>query len=257
LAWSTLFSTVCLGIICGVRKKWKEVKILSALRDIIWVAFILSILYYALYFSGLHSTSAGNASIIALTEVFSSFLFFHVWYKDYIPKEHILGSILMLVAAMVVLYPNLTEFKIGDILILIASFIVPVGNYFQQKARKKVSSEIILFIRNLIATPFLFAIVYIFKQDPTLSDLKQSIPFVLINGFIFLGCAKILWIESIHRISVTKANALSCINPIITLIFAWIMLNDIPTIWQMLSLIPIALGLIILGINKKPVRNDI
>ena len=141
LAWSTLFSIPVFALILGFKKNWKEITDPSALRDILLMTFFTGILYYVLLFSGLRHTSAGNAGIIALTEVFFSFLLFHVWHKDYISKGHIIGSCLMLLGAIVVLYPNLTEFKIGDILILLAAFIAPFGNFFQQRARKKGSRE--------------------------------------------------------------------------------------------------------------------
>ena len=257
LAWSTLCSIPVFALILGFKKNWKEITDPSALRDILLMTFFTGILYYVLLFSGLRHTSAGNAGIIALTEVFFSFLLFHVWHKDYISKGHIIGSCLMLLGAIVVLYPNLTEFKIGDILILLAAFIAPFGNFFQQRARKKVSSETILFVRSLIATPFLFAIAYVFGQTSTLSGVRESVFLLLLNGLVLFGFTKILWVEGIHRISVTKANALSSINPLVTLLFAWLLLSNVPTVWQILSLAPMISGLILLGINKRPVEEKI
>jgi drug/metabolite transporter (DMT)-like permease len=251
LAWSTLFATAFFAVVMCVKKSWNELGNFSALKNILWATFIIGILFYVLFFYGLQHTSAGNASIIALAEVLFSFLFFHLWRRDYISKEHMIGAMLILMGALIVLYPNFTEFKIGDILILIAAFVAPVGNFFQQKARKLVSSETILFVRSLIATPFLFGIAYMFGQTTTVLGLKQSLFIVLVNGIVLLGISKILWIEGIHRISVTKANALGSMSPLITIFFAWLILSDIPTIWQLTSVIPMILGVILLSINKK------
>lgn len=251
LAWSTLFSAMSFAIVLSIRGNWKEVKNFDALKDILWVTFFLSILYYSFYFSGLRYTSAGNSSIVALTEVFFSFLFFHLWRKDYISWQHITGSILMLSGAVIVLSPNLTGFRIGDLLILSAAFVAPFGNFFQQRARKQVSSETILFMRNIIATPIFFIAAYSLHQSASTFDLKQSLFFIFLNGFILLGFSKILWIEGIHRISVTKSNALSSISPLVTLFFAWLFLHNIPTKLQIFSVIPMIFGVILLGMNKK------
>jgi len=249
LAWSTLFSTIFFAIILTVRKKWKEPISTSALRDILWVTFIYSILYYVLFFVGLEYTSAGNASIIDLTAVFFSFLLFQAWRKEYISREHIMGAVLVLIAAVIVLYPNLTEFKIGDIMILAANSVVPLGDFFQQRARRELSGEAIMFARDLISLPFLFFIAYMWSQSGITFGVKDSIIFLMINGFILLGCSKMLWIESIHRISITKVHALTSVSPIITLLFAWLLLRDLPTIWQLLSVIPMIAGVILLGIT--------
>lgn len=250
LGWSTLFATIFFAIILTIKGKWKEIKNKEALKDILLVTFFLGILYYLLYFFGLRYTSAGNASLIALTEIFFSFLFFHIWRKDYISFNHIMGAILILIGAFIILYPNFSEFHLGDILILTAAFIAPFGNFFQQRARKKASSESILFIRSLISAPVIFLFAYLSQADFAIVDFKKAVIFLIINGFFILGLSKILWIEGIHRISVTKANALNCMAPLLTLLFAWPLLHNIPTMFQLFSFAPMFFGVILLGKNK-------
>src|SRR3989338_5937996 len=224
LAWSTLFSALFFGIVLFVKGTWRQLTLTSALPDILRLTLVLGIVYYALIFTGLKFTSAGNVSIIALTEVLFSFLLFHVWRSNYIPKEHIFGAVLVLVGAVIVLYPNVTSFNIGDLLILVSAAIAPIGNFFQQRARKQVSGETIMFIRAIISTPFLFLLAFLFTGHDVTTSLKTTIPFLLLNGVVLLGFSKLLWIEGIHRISVTKATALASISPFITLLFAWFLL---------------------------------
>lgn len=251
LAWSTLFSTLFFALILTVRKKWKQIKNTKAIKDILAATLTLGIAYYLFYFFGLRHTSPGNASLIALTEIFFSFLFFNVWRREYFLRVHIWGAILMLVGAAIVLYPNTTEFKIGDLMVLAASFIAPLGNFFQRRARESVSSESILFIRSLISAIFIFILAYFAKDNFTAMDLKGSMVFLVINGFFLLGLSKILWVEGIFRINVAKANALNAIAPLLTLVFAWLLLGNIPTGFQLFSFIPMFFGVILLGMNKK------
>jgi drug/metabolite transporter (DMT)-like permease len=157
----------------------------------------------------------------------------------------------MLIGACVVLYPNITKLNIGDVLILIAALIAPLGNFFQQRARKTVSSESILFIRSLISAIVIFFLAYIFKENFSYVDFKGSFFFLFINGIFLFGLSKLFWIEGIHRISVTKSNALSSVSSFLTLLFAWIFLQNMPTIWQLLSLVPMGLGVILLSINRE------
>lgn len=250
-AGSTFFAAVFFAVVLTIRKKWHELKNKAALKDVLLTTLIIGIIYYLLFFFGLRHTSAGNASIIVLTEIFFSYFFFHVWRKDHLPSEHKIGIVLMATGALIVLYPTLEGFTGGEILILIASFIAPLGNFFQQRARRMVSSESIMFVRSLIGTLFIFSLILIFKQSISYPDLKSSIIPLLINGIFLFGLSKIFWIEGIHRINVTKANALGSISPLFTLVFAWILLKDIPTVWQLLSLAPMTLGVIFLGMNKK------
>lgn len=78
LAFGTLLAAVFFSLVLTLRRKWPEVRNSEALKDMIIGASIIGVVFYILFFFGLKFTSAGNASIIAKTEIFFSFLFFHV-----------------------------------------------------------------------------------------------------------------------------------------------------------------------------------
>jgi len=250
--WSTLLAALFFGGVLTLRHRWGEIRDWSSLRDVLWAALFLGILYYGLVFFGLRYTSAGNASLIAATEMCFSFIFFHVWRKDFISPKHILGAIFMLIGVFIVLYPNTTRLHLGDLLILMATMIAPFGNYFQQKARDRVSSEMILFVRSTVSAPIVLLSACLLRERFSITDLQSSAGLILINGLLLMGFSKILWVEGIHRISVTKSNALASIAPPLTLLFAWLILHNIPTRFQLLSVVPILLGIALLSMNKRP-----
>lgn len=248
---STFFAAIFFAIALTIRKKWHELKNIHALKDQLMTTLILGIIFYLLYFFGLQRTSAGNASIIALSEVFFGYLFFQIYRKDYLPGQHKIGAVLMVIGALIVLLPKMQNFTGGELLILLAAMIAPIGNFYQQRARKLVSSESIMFTRSLISTLFILLLIIVFKVPLSYPDLRSSLVVLLINGVVLFGFSKILWVEGIHRVSITKANALGSIMPIFTIFFAWLLLQDSPTVWQLLSIIPTSLGVILLGVNKQ------
>ncbi|HEX8965773.1 MAG TPA: DMT family transporter [Patescibacteria group bacterium] len=247
LAFSMLFAAFFFSIMLTLKKKWHEIKKSSSLKDILYATFFIGILYYVFYFLGLTKTSPGNASIVALTEVFFSFMLFHVFKKEFIPKAHILGAILMVLGAIIVLYPNIHNPQIGDFFVMAAAFFAPFGNFFQQKARKQTSSEGILFIRCFISSITIFILSFFLKIPFSWQHIQDSWWVFIINGMFILGLSKILWLEGIHRISVTKAVALESISPLLTLLFALIFLKTHPTAWQLLSFIPMFFGILLLS----------
>jgi drug/metabolite transporter (DMT)-like permease len=121
----------------------------------------------------------------------------------------------------------------------------------QQKAKKISSTETILFLRSILAVPFLLLIAYMFRQNFQIHQVKESIWFLIFNGVIIFGFSKMLWIEGIARISVTKANALNSLAPLFTLFVAWLVLHQLPTIWQIVSLVPFFFGVLLLTNNLK------
>lgn len=257
LAWSTVFACAFFLVVVTYRNRWKEMLNLSLWKYIVGITVFNGISFYVLYFTALKYTTPGNAAIISLLEILTSFIFFNVILKEEISKEYILGALLMIIGALVVLAPNFAGINIGDFLILATTLIAPVGNMFQQRARKIASAETIVFLRNLLAAPIVFLIAYLFGQHATFGDIQASLLFLLINGVILLGFSKLLWVEGIHRMSVTKAMALQGAGPLITLIAAWALLSQVPTVWQLASLAPLLLGVVLLTDQFKFRSKDV
>lgn len=148
---------------------------------------------------------------------------------------------------MVILLPNVHSINKGDMLVVLAVLIAPLGNFFQRRARTRVSSETIMFTRSIVSTVFLFGLIYITQGTLHLEKVSSSLLFLVINGVLLLGVSKILWIEGIHRINVTKANALNSLGPLLTLLFAWFLLGEHPQLLQIAAFIPMFFGIILLG----------
>jgi len=255
LSLSSFFSIIFFCLIMTKKGLWHELKNRKALKDILLGTLFIGVTYYLLVFLGLQYTSPGNASIIGLTEILFSFLFFHVLRKEYIPTPHIYGAILMVFGALIILASSFNAFHLGDILIFSANIVAPIGNFFQQRARKQVASETIMFIRSVLSTLIIFMIVFVMQTSISLQAIQGSLIFLLINGLLLLGFSKILWLEGIHRISVTKASALGSIEPFLTLTFAYLLLHQVPTIWQLTSIFPIIVGVFLL--SKQGVKQQI
>jgi drug/metabolite transporter (DMT)-like permease len=252
LAWSTLFASVFFGFVMLIKSKTREIFNPQIWPMILLPVFFVGWMYYGLYFLGLKFTTAGNASIIALMELFFSYLFFNIWKKQDFSKAHTFGAVLMLFGAVIVLFPKQgLSFHGGDFLVLLATAFAPVGNYYQQKLRKIVSSETILFLRSLLTFPFAFLLGLFLRAEIGPNVIEKYFWLLLLNGFIALGLSKLWWLEGIHRISVTKANALSVVAPLFTLFFAFLILHQVPTIWQLSAFIPMAAGLILLTYEKS------
>jgi drug/metabolite transporter (DMT)-like permease len=240
LAWTTLFSAFFFLAVAIYRKSWTNFFKKELLLSLLWASLIIGVLLYFLYFIGLKYTSAGNAGIIATFEILFTFLFFNVWRGEFLDKKHLLGAILMFASVVIILSPNFSSLHAGDLLILMGFIMAPLANHFQKKLRQHIASEQILLFRTVIATPVLFLLAYFIEGNLAL-PAKINWPAFLLNALILFGLTKLLWVEAIHRISVTKAISLSSISPIFTLLFAFLILKDYPTTIQLVSL-PLALA---------------
>ena len=246
LGVSTALAALFFAAVVTYRKRWREIRDPYLWGNVLMVTLFIGVLFYGLYYIGLETTTPGNAAIIALLEVFTSFVFFRMFKGEKLSLDYALGAVCMVVGALIILGPSFAGVRVGDFIVLAATLFTPVGNYYQQKAREIASAESIMFLRSVLSTPIIFALAYILGQKATSEDVVFSWFFLAVNGVLLLGLSKLFWIEAIHRVSVTKATALSSIAPFFTLFFAWILLSQVPTIWQMLSLVPFVLGTLLL-----------
>lgn len=255
-AFSTLFAVITFAIALTIKKEWHQLLIKSAWKDLLLTTIIIGVIFYPLIFIGLQKTTAGNASIIALMEIFFSMAILRAWKKEHLKRKHILGAAFMVIGALLILFQGELQLNEGDLIILIAAAIPPAGNYFAQQARKKVSSSTIMFVRSILAGLLVLLFAYAFEPTPTFNDINSSLLFLAINGIVLLGLTKIFWIEGIHRIPISKALSLSSINPAFTLIFAYLILSEIPTVWQIFGYIPMIIGILILTEYKFKQRSS-
>jgi drug/metabolite transporter (DMT)-like permease len=239
---STFFAAVFFAVTITIKKSWTEVFNKKSLKNILLATFFIGIIYYSLIFLGYNYTTAGNGSIASLMEIFFAFFILGIMGKEKITTKRIIGAVLMCSGAILVLSPKASGIRLGDFIIVIATMFPALGNYFMQKARKQVSSITIMFIRSIVSSVFIFMFAMIFSEVPSRSQIISSLVYLVPSGFLFLGLSKIMWIEGIHRIPITKANSLSTITPLFTLIFSFLILKEPITAFQVMGALPIIIG---------------
>ena len=217
----------------------------------ILASVFIGVLLYAFYFIGLRHTTAGNASIMSLMEVFFSFLILGVVIKhESLRRSRILGAVCMVVGAVCILLPRANGWHSGDLFILLGTAFPPMGNMYVQKARKKVSAVFIMFVRSVIAGCCLLVLAFLTEPMPASATIIQSIDLLLLNGIVFMGLSKILWIEALRFIPITKAISLSSVTPVCTMTFAYFILHEHVTAYQIFGFIPIAVGIYFLTSSR-------
>jgi drug/metabolite transporter (DMT)-like permease len=254
LGVSTLITAVFYAVLLTVKKTWNDVVHPLAAKDVVIGSLIVGVMVYILYYNALKLTSPGNASIISLTEIFFGYLLFNVWKKDDLPVKHLFGALLIILGAVIILGRSLTNLNFGDVMILMMASLSPIGNYFFKKARAVVSTESILFTRNLLTSIIVLALAVALHTKFSVKDIGQSIWFLLFNGLVMFGLNINLWLEGIHRISVTKANVMASTAPLITLLLAWLILRHQPTVWQLLAFVPIFWGVSLLALKPASIQ---
>lgn len=246
LGWSALFAAAFFCTIVAIRGRWNEFRNPLVWKYALLATLFLGVLLYVFYFIGLTYTTPGNAALIALLGIPTSFLYFNVFRKERIAFSYIVGIACMALGAALVLAPKSSGVNIGDWLILLAACIAPFGNYYSRKAMTVASSETAMFIRSAVSVPFIFLLAALFGASASSAEVLASLPFLLVNGVLLFGLSKMFFLEAIHRIAVTKALALESGAVLVTLSAAWFLLGQAPTPWQLAALVPLLIGVALL-----------
>jgi drug/metabolite transporter (DMT)-like permease len=213
----------------------------EALPDLLKTSFFITLLFMLL-FIGLRYTTAGNLAVILTLQLLFSYLYFNLLGSEKMDTLHTFAAFLMGAGAVIILIPETFRFNPGDLLVLTAAAVAPLANFYQKRARSRVSSLTILTFRNLAALPVLFLAAWYFEGLPSRSDFLTALPYITAVALLVYVLAKILWIEALYRIGITKLSAMIAFMPLFTLLFAYLTLNELPSARQLLGTVPILLG---------------
>ncbi len=248
--YSLLIALVFFLVLMFKRDRFKELKNKNAYKDLLLTSFFITTLF-TLVFLGMQYTTAGNMAVIIFLQLLFSFIYFNIFGKEKMDTLHIVGAIIMGMGAIIILIPEELNFNKGDLLILMASSIAPFANLYQKRARQFCSSETILTFRTVLGLPFIALMAWYFEPSVSWASLQEALPYLLTIGIAVYVVSKIMWIEALHRISITKVSAMLGLVPVMTLLLAFFFLDEVPQMHQVLGTLPVLVGGYLL---TKPVK---
>ena len=251
--YSLIIALMFFIIIMAKRDRFQELKNRAAYKDLLLTSFWITLLF-TLVFVGMQYTTAGNMAVIIFLQLLFSYLYFNVFGKEKMGRVHLIGAVIMGIGAFIILIPDELVFNKGDLLILLAAAIAPIANLYQKRARNYCSSETILGFRTIVGLPFIAIMAWYFESAASYKNFISALPYLLFIGILIYVVSKIMWIEALHRISITKVSAMMGLVPMMTLFFAYIYLHEVPELRQILGIIPVLVGGYLL---TKPVEQEI
>lgn len=223
------------------RKRFSELKNKAAYKDLLLTTFWITSIF-TLIFIGMRYTTAGNMAVIVFLQVLFSYLYFNVLGKEQMDKLHFIGAIIMGVGALIILIPHNFAFNMGDWLILASAAMAPIVNLYQKRARVYCSAETILGFRTVVGLPFVALLAYMLEPSVSYEAFMSALPYIFLIATGVYVVSKIMWIEALNRMSITKLSAMLALLPVMTLFFAYIYLDEVPEFRQIVGIIPVLVG---------------
>ncbi len=223
------------------RKRFAELKNRAAYKDLLLTTFWITLIF-TLIFIGLQYTTAGNMAVLVFLQVFFAYLYFNVLGKEKMTAMHLTGAIIMVIGALIILIPHDMQFNKGDWLILASAAMAPLVNLYQKRAREYCSAETILGFRTVVGFPFVALLAYFLEPAVSYENFMSALPYLFIIATGVYVAAKIMWIEALSRMSITKLSAMLALLPVFTLVFAYLYLDEVPEFRQISGIIPVLVG---------------
>jgi len=228
---------------------------LKNLKDVYIIGFFGTTMTFILLFFGAQMTSGINTAILLQTEpIYSIFLSYFIL-KEKITIKQIFATILILIGVITVVYGGTFSLNLGDLLIILTPFFWQISHLLAKKSIKRLGTFFIQGGRYLTAglTMLLISTLIGSNQFGILSK-PAELSSILIIGFVVAGIGSLAWYESIKRINLSKATAMISPYSVLSVILAWFILSELPSIYQIVGLIFVLLGMFILTKIKSKKR---
>jgi drug/metabolite transporter (DMT)-like permease len=155
-----------------------------------------------------------------------------------------------------VIYNGSFSFNLGDFLILITPLFYQISHVIAKRTMKKIGTYAVQAGRYLFAGLTLFIISSLLNMNQfSLLAEPLNLTTILILGFIVAGIGTLAYYEGIRRINLSKASAILAPYSVVSVILAWFILKEVPTVYQIFGLIIILIGIFSLVKIKSEKRN--
>ncbi len=253
---STLMASITLFFYILYKKDLKSLKDKDTIKYTLGITLFIIIIPSILIFTGSSKTSGINTTILLQSEILFTFIIFGLFTAEKITLKKLIGALIVMTGTLFIIYNGSLEINTGDLLIIAGTFFYPIGHIFAKKALKISSTSTILFIRSFLGGIVLICISLLFEnQDSSLTKIAIYWPLILFNGIFIYHLSKVLWYEGIKRLDISKAIPIGVGGyPAFSLLFAIVFLKEIPTIYQLIGLGTIVIGIFILIRKSKVVE---
>lgn len=211
-----------------------------------------------LLFLSFDLAGAINSSLTLKSEVFFALLFGYIFLKEKrISKVQLLFCATLFFGVYIAITQgsfNLLEFNVGVLILLIDVALFTLVHTFTKSRfdRNELSPIQVVFIRSLLSGIILFSTYFIFFPLDRISIVFNPDYFIyyLLMGLDY-SVSLFLWYKTLSYIQIGKAGVINSVTPIITALFAWIILGDVFTIFHLIGMVIIIISIYMIVREKK------
>ena len=205
-----------------------------------------------LYFLGLHKTTASDTAILSNGEQVFTVIFAILFFKAR-PKKIDFIAILMILAGVIIVATNLepsrlfVEMTIGNLLVLGSTMFWSIDNNVSKILTDKIEPAKFSQIKS-IAGFLMIAVIVLILRIPLQIGTEQ-IPHLILLGTIGYGISLYFFLKALQIIGTVKTILVFSTAAVFGLFFAVIFLQETISIYQIIAIIIMMLGIYLMNRN--------
>ena len=174
-----------------------------------------------------------------------SFLFF----RTVIRTSEVVGYVVMAVGVTALVILNNGGFTImtGELLVLASTVFFALTEFISKRVLRECSVEAYIFSRNLVSAVIFFVVAVYFFGFEHFADAFQGELWVLMlvyAGVAVVG-AQLLWLKATPVLLTQVVANSQLLNPGVSIFFAYLLLNEVPTASEWLVMAVVVVGMLI------------
>lgn len=226
----------------------------SNLPSLFFVGFFGAVAYL-LFFSGVRLTSGINAAVLLQAEsVYALFLGYFIL-REKITIKQIVFTLMIIAGVASVIYNGTAALNLGYLLILATTLFYQISHVIARKKMDKIGIFAVHAGRYLFGGLVLLMLSTVFGQNQfALLAEPRNLLIVLALGFVVAWLSTIAFYTAIQRINLSKVTAMIMPYPVLSIVLAWLVLKEVPSLYQIAGLIIMLAGVFFLARVKSERR---
>jgi drug/metabolite transporter (DMT)-like permease len=227
----------------------------------IWLFLFIGLIFglnQLLFFIGYELAGEINGALTQKTTVFFSLIFGYLILKERITRIQVLFSTILFFGLILAISEGSLTFSldilIGVLIMLFITCLWMFGHSITKPVfdRNEATPTQMVFIRNSFSFVFLFSTYFLFYPLENINLI-----FVPINQFYYIlmgvvyGAGLYCWYMTLSYLDVSKATIIFSLTPIVTAIFATLLLGTLFSIFHLIGSIIVIISIIIIVKQKK------
>ncbi len=250
---------ICSGVVVlatfGWGRLWFQLKGLDARTNLLLTGNILigTVVAPILLYTALETTMVTNLVLLTRIEavvyaVLGGFLF-----KDPISKSNWVGLAIITVGTLTLAFVQ-GQFMKGDGLGLLAGILFALGSALGRSVLKQISISAFVLIRNLVGGVIFFCLaIILYGPDHFAHAFSADLWLVMtVYGALVVVLGQMTWFRAVGALSSGIVSAWSTLTPVLGVLFAYLIVHEIPDTSQWVAAFIIIGGLVITQI--RPAR---